>query len=320
MPCVPIEILGAGQREGAALSVVDDVGRPESGAGGQEIEAHPPLPRRNAGRVDAVTSKRTSGSVAQGIGGHPADYRRVVAEPRQPHRHIGLSPADMDVEPPALQQQLPPRCGQAQQQLAETDDLASHASLLFGGSNPSPQKLVTGFRRAAASRTLRVGPGILCRRMAWFALVLSFLIQASAPAAPAPASVPAPRAAVPVRPRPWPETGPSTVYFALGSARVEGEGIAVVRRMAEDYRQNGRVTVEILANADNSGSQASNRSLTQRRARAVADALVSNGIPRAVIVLRPVGEDEPQVMTPDGVPDPFNRYARIIFPVPPPAN
>jgi len=156
--------------------------------------------------------------------------------------------------------------------------------------------------------------------MAWFALVLSFLIQASAPAAPAPASVPAPRAAVPVRPRPWPETGPSTVYFALGSARVEGEGIAVVRRMAEDYRQNGRVTVEILANADNSGSQASNRSLTQRRARAVADALVSNGIPRAVIVLRPVGEDEPQVMTPDGVPDPFNRYARIIFPVPPPAN
>jgi OOP family OmpA-OmpF porin len=156
--------------------------------------------------------------------------------------------------------------------------------------------------------------------MAWFALVLSFLIQASAPAAPTPAPVPAPRAAVPVRPRPWPETGPSIVYFAHGSARVEGEGVAVVRRMAEDYRQNGRVTVEILANADNKGSQISNRRLTQRRARAVADALVSNGVPRTVIVLRPMGEDEPQVMTPDGVPDPFNRYARIIFPVPPPAN
>lgn len=175
----------------------------------------------------------------------------------------------------------------------------------------------------ATTRSCAAAPAPYVGRMAWFAFALSILLQAaapSAPASPAPAPAPATRAAVPVRPRPWPETGPSTVYFALGSARVEGEGIAVVQRMAEDYRQNGRVAVEILANADNKGSQASNRRLTQRRARAVADALVSNGVPRAVIVLRPVGEDEPQVMTPDGVADPLNRYARIIFPVPPPPN
>lgn len=182
--------------------------------------------------------------------------------------------------------------------------------------------MVTGFRADSEAAQLRGSPGVLCGSMAWFSLVLAFLIQATAPSAPAPPPVPAPqpRAAVPVRPRPWPETGPSTVYFASGSARVEGEGVAVVRRMAEDYRQNGRVSVEILANADNKGSRASNLRLSQRRARAVAAALVANGIPRAVIVLRPRGEDEPQVMTPDGVPDPFNRYARIIFPVPPPAN
>lgn len=154
--------------------------------------------------------------------------------------------------------------------------------------------------------------------MAWFALALAFLIQGATPSAPAPA--PAPRAAGPVRPRPWPETGPAVVYFTPGSTRVEGEGRAVVRRMAEDYRQNGRVSVEIVANADNKGSQLSNRRLSQRRARAVADALVANGVPRPAIVERPMGEDAPQVMTPDGVPDPFNRYARIIFPVPPPPN
>ncbi len=153
--------------------------------------------------------------------------------------------------------------------------------------------------------------------MAWLALALAYLFQTAIPSAPAPA--PAPQAApAPVRPRPWPETGPSTVYFAHGSARLEGEGLAIVTRMAEDYRRNGRVTVEILANTDHSGSQATNRRLAQRRARAVANALVRNGIPRAVIVERPVGEDEPQVMTPDGVRDPLNRYARIIFPVPPP--
>ena len=152
--------------------------------------------------------------------------------------------------------------------------------------------------------------------MTWFAFVLAFLLQAPAPAAPPP--TPQAQAPAPVRPRPWPETGPSTVYFALGSARIEGEAHVVIHRMAEDYRRNGRVTVEIIANADHSGTQASNRRLSQRRARAVADALVSNGIPRGVIVERPVGEGEPQVGTPDGVPDPFNRYARIIFPVPPP--
>lgn len=152
--------------------------------------------------------------------------------------------------------------------------------------------------------------------MSWFALALAFLLQGAAPPATAPA--PATHATASVRPRPWPETGPSIVYFAPGSARVEGEGIAVITRMAEDYRRNGRVTVEIVANADHSGSRAANRRLSQRRARAVADALVGNGVPRAVIVERPVGESEPQVMTPDGVPDPFNRYARIIFPVPPP--
>jgi outer membrane protein OmpA-like peptidoglycan-associated protein len=153
--------------------------------------------------------------------------------------------------------------------------------------------------------------------MTWLTLILAVLLQAAAPSVPPPTApqLPAP---VPARPRPWPAAGPSTVYFAPGSARVEGEGIAVVQRMAEDYRSNGRVSVEIVANADHKGSQAANRRLSERRARAVATALVANNIPRGVIVERPVGEDEPQVMTPDGVADPLNRYARIIFPVPPP--
>ena len=47
-----------------------------------------------------------------------------MAEPRQADRDIGLGPADMDVEPAALQQQFPPRRGQPQQHFAEGDDLA----------------------------------------------------------------------------------------------------------------------------------------------------------------------------------------------------
>jgi outer membrane protein OmpA-like peptidoglycan-associated protein len=148
--------------------------------------------------------------------------------------------------------------------------------------------------------------------MLWPAFLLAALLQAAPPAA----SPPAPAAPPPVRPRPWPPTGPATVYFAWNSARVEGQAVAVLDGLAEDYRRNGRVAIEITANADNSGSTAANRRLSMRRAQAVAAALVSRGIPRGVIVLRPTGEEAPQVMTPDGARDPFNRYARISFPEP----
>ncbi len=152
--------------------------------------------------------------------------------------------------------------------------------------------------------------------MQWHAIAFASLLQATPPVAPPPAILaPAPTT---VRPRPWPASGPSTVYFAWGSARVEGEGRAVLDRVAADYRSNGRVTVEIVANADHSGPSAYNRRLSARRARSVAAGLVRRGIPRGVIVQRPTGEDEPQVMTPDGVRDPFNRYARITFPPPGP--
>ena len=49
-----------------------------------------------------------------------------MTEPGEADRDIRLGAADMDVEPAALQQQLPPRRGEAEQQLAEADDPAAH--------------------------------------------------------------------------------------------------------------------------------------------------------------------------------------------------
>lgn len=150
--------------------------------------------------------------------------------------------------------------------------------------------------------------------MSWSAFLLASLLQSPSPPVPA---TPPPQPA-PIRPRPWPDSRPSIIYFALGSARVEGQAIPILDRLAEDYRRNGRVTVEIVANSDHSGPSAVNRRLSGRRARAVAAALVRRGIPRGVILLRPMGEDEPHVMTPDGVREPLNRYALITFPEPVP--
>jgi hypothetical protein len=43
-----------------------------------------------------------------------------------------------------------------------------------------------------------------------------------------------------------------------------------------------------------------------------------DGIPNAVHVAALDGEREPQFLPAGPVPNPFERYARIIFPVPPP--
>ncbi|HTU11388.1 MAG TPA: OmpA family protein [Allosphingosinicella sp.] len=146
--------------------------------------------------------------------------------------------------------------------------------------------------------------------MAWPLLALAALLQTAPPTAPA---------APPMRPPPPPWQSPVyRLFFAWNGTGVTGEGVAVLDRAVDDYRRNGRVTVEIVAAADDSGPSAYNLRLSARRARAVADGLVRRGIPRGAIILRPVGETRPLVATPDGVRDTLNRYADISFPAPTP--
>lgn len=132
---LPIEIPGAGKREAAPLAVVDDVRSPEARTRREEIEAHPTRPGRHAVGCDAVAAQMAQRRLAERIAGQAADHRRVVPEPGEADRDIGFGTADMDVEPPRLQQQFAPRGGQPQQQFAET-------------GNPSHRLTVPGMGRA----------------------------------------------------------------------------------------------------------------------------------------------------------------------------
>lgn len=74
----------------------------------------------------------------------------------------------------------------------------------------------------------------------------------------------------------------------------------------------------MLTSADHRGSQVANRRLSTRRTHPVADALAPGGLPPAPIAAPTLGQNDPQIASLHGVPDPLRRYARIIFPVPPP--
>ena len=69
--------------------------------------------------------------------------------------------------------------------------------------------------------------------------------------------------------------------------------------------------IGVVGHADRSGSNEYNVGLSQRRAQAVADLLVSMGVPRTSIQITARGEEQPRVPTADGVREPQNRRVEM---------
>jgi outer membrane protein OmpA-like peptidoglycan-associated protein len=67
----------------------------------------------------------------------------------------------------------------------------------------------------------------------------------------------------------------------------------------------------VVGHTDSSGSNAYNQRLSERRAKATADALVSKGVDKAKLQVDWKGETQLAVPTGDGVKEPLNRRATI---------
>ena len=81
---------------------------------------------------------------------------------------------------------------------------------------------------------------------------------------------------------------------------------------AASYATSGNATkLVVVGHTDTSGSPKYNAKLSERRARAVADALVSQGVPQNVLGVDWKGESAPAVATGDGVKEPLNRRSTI---------
>jgi OOP family OmpA-OmpF porin len=101
------------------------------------------------------------------------------------------------------------------------------------------------------------------------------------------------------------------VYFDFDRSNLTAEGRQIVQQAAAEARSGGTARLQLVGKADRSGTDRYNLRLSERRARAVIDALVAAGIPRGNIESRAVGESEPPVPTPDGVREPRNRVVEI---------
>lgn len=103
-----------------------------------------------------------------------------------------------------------------------------------------------------------------------------------------------------------------SLSFGLGSASLSPAAQAQIRAFAEALQrpQLATMRVAIEGHTDSSGSRATNISLSQRRAQAVADYLVSQGVARNRLEVRGYGYDRPLQGTPAS--DPDNRRVEAV--------
>lgn len=93
---------------------------------------------------------------------------------------------------------------------------------------------------------------------------------------------------------------PNSVQFDFDSARLDATAQAVLRQQANWIRQFPEVTFRVFGHADAVGSNGYNHALGMRRARAVVNFLVRNGVARSRLeAVVSHGETQPLIPTQD---------------------
>jgi outer membrane protein OmpA-like peptidoglycan-associated protein len=133
---------------------------------------------------------------------------------------------------------------------------------------------------------------------------------------PEPVIVPQPMPEPTPQPQPQPEPVRAVarefvVYFPFDQSVLTPEAQTVVQEAASYAQQGNATQVQVVGHADTSGSARYNVRLSERRARAVADAMVGLGVNPGVITADWRGETQPAVSTGDGVREPLNRRTSI---------
>lgn len=142
----------------------------------------------------------------------------------------------------------------------------------------------------------------------------------SAPEKPVPATTvvappPPPPPPPVVAPAPAPTiTRNFTVFFDWDRSVLSADAQQVLQNVARDAKAGKIVRINVAGHADTSGPSDYNQKLSLRRAEAVREYLVSQGLPADQLAVEAKGEEDLLVPTADGVREPSNRRAVIVFP------
>ncbi|MDA8983452.1 OmpA family protein [Planktomarina temperata] len=108
-------------------------------------------------------------------------------------------------------------------------------------------------------------------------------------------------------------TMPQDILFALDSAAVRSDLRRDLGVLAGNLQAYPNSTISIEGHTDNTGTANYNRILSQRRANAVADILVNNGVPPARLYAVGRGENEPVASNLSATGRAQNRRVEIVI-------
>ena len=101
------------------------------------------------------------------------------------------------------------------------------------------------------------------------------------------------------------------ILFASGSSQLNPKARDLLKAMAAVLKRYSSTHIDVEGYTDTAGAAALNLRLSQQRARAVAEILLSEGVEPPRITTRGFGENFPRVPTRDGVNEPRNRRVEI---------
>jgi outer membrane protein OmpA-like peptidoglycan-associated protein len=115
-------------------------------------------------------------------------------------------------------------------------------------------------------------------------------------------------------PPPPPQVAPPSfmVFFDWDRANISDQALNTIRQAAAAFKSKGSARITATGHTDTSGPESYNMALSLRRANAVKDALVREGVPAAAISVIGRGESNLLVQTGDGVREPQNRRVEIV--------
>lgn len=83
------------------------------------------------------------------------------------------------------------------------------------------------------------------------------------------------------------------ILFETGKSTIEKESLTIVDQIYDLLSKNGELKVSIEGHTDNVGAAASNKTLSQERAKSVTDALIAKGIDKSRLSFLGWGQEKP---------------------------
>jgi outer membrane protein OmpA-like peptidoglycan-associated protein len=109
------------------------------------------------------------------------------------------------------------------------------------------------------------------------------------------------------------KTASFMVFFDWDRSNLSQQALNTIRQAADQFKATGKARITATGHTDKSGPESYNMALSLRRANAVKDALVRDGVPATAISVIGKGETQPLVQTADGVREPQNRRVEIVL-------